>query len=160
MISAEDNFREVYLEAMGVNFCYYQFGVYLGLPQRELEAIRTAFSTNINQAFIEVLLVWLKRRYSAEKYGPPTWRKLVEAVDNPAAGNNHALAKTIAEHHPMGGPSGPNNVPTFTGVPQDKHGISTRVHYATIRYQLIIIIERLHVHFTSAWQIQTQSLAL
>ena len=123
MVSAEDNFREVLVEAAGVHFCYYQFGVYLGLPQRELEAIRTAFSSNVNQAFIEMLLVWLRHRYNIQKYGPPTWRRLVEAVDHPIGGNNHALAKTIAEHHPVDGPVGainhveiPAAIPTTTGM--------------------------------------------
>ena len=59
------------------------------------------YNTNINQAFMEVLLAWLRHRYNIKRYGPPTWRRLVEAMDNPAGGNNHALAKTIAEHYPV-----------------------------------------------------------
>ena len=98
---AEEDFREVHIEAVSVHFCYYQLGTYLGLPQRELEAIRMTYNTNINQAFMEVLLAWLRHRYNIKRYGPPTWRRLVEAVDNPAGGNNHALAKTIAEHYPV-----------------------------------------------------------
>ena len=101
MIIAEDDFREVHIQAVNVHFCYYQLGTYLGLPQREVEGVRMTYNTNINQAFIEVLLAWLRQRYNVEKYGPPTWRRLVEAVDNPAGGNNHALAKTIADHHPV-----------------------------------------------------------
>ena len=85
---------------MDVHFCYCQFGIYLGLPQREYNAIQTAFRDDVNRAFSEVLLAWLKHRYNIEKYGPPTWRRLVEAVDSPAGGNNHALAKKIAGHHP------------------------------------------------------------
>ena len=66
-----------------------------------MDAIQRAFRQDIPQAFTEVLKVFLKHRYNVEKYGPPTWRKLVEAVDSPAGGNNHALAKKIAEHHPV-----------------------------------------------------------
>jgi hypothetical protein len=66
-----------------------------------MEAIQKAFRQDIPQAFIEVLNIFLKHRYNVQKYGPPTWRKLVEAVDNPAGGNNHALAKKIAENHPV-----------------------------------------------------------
>ena len=35
-----------------------------------------------------------------EKFGKPTWRRLVEAVKSNAGGNNPALAQTIAEDHP------------------------------------------------------------
>ena len=98
----EDNFRDVFREVVNLQANYYQFGIELGLPPRELEAIRTAFYQNISQAFTEVLLVWLKHRYNVEKHGPPTWQRLVEAVDSPAGGNNHAVAKTIASRHPTG----------------------------------------------------------
>ena len=52
---------------------------------------------------MEMLQIFLKHRYNIEKYGPPTWRKLVEAVDSPAGGNNHSLAKKIAENRKGGG---------------------------------------------------------
>ena len=35
-------------------------------------------------------------------HGPPTWRRLVEAVDNPAGGSNHSLAERIAIDKPIG----------------------------------------------------------
>ena len=44
--------------------------------------------------------MWLRQSYNIEKYGPPTWRKLVEAVGSPTGGNNRALAKGIASRHP------------------------------------------------------------
>jgi hypothetical protein len=37
--------------------------------------------------------------YDIERHGPPSWRKLVEAVDNPAGGSDHALALKIAKEH-------------------------------------------------------------
>ena len=49
-----------------------------------------------------MLLVWLKHSYNVDKHGPPTWRRLVEAVDKEAGGNNHALAEKIASNHPAG----------------------------------------------------------
>ena len=80
---------------------YYQFGIELGLPLREMDAVQKAFRQDIPQTFTEVLKIFLEHRYNIQKYGPPTWRKLVEAVDSPAGGNNHVLAKKIAEHHPV-----------------------------------------------------------
>ena len=49
--------------------------------------------------FREVLEQWLKKCYNAQKHGPPTWRKLVEAVANNNGGDNPALAETIAKTH-------------------------------------------------------------
>ena len=39
------------------------------------------------------------RNYNVDRFGPPTWRKLVEIVEDPAAGNNKALADEIARKH-------------------------------------------------------------
>ena len=101
MAAVEDDFREVYREVVSIQSNYYQFGIELGLPPQEMNAVQKAFRQDIPQAFIEVLQIFLRHRYKVEKYGPPTWRKVVEAVDNPAGGNNHALAKKIAEDHPV-----------------------------------------------------------
>ena len=57
---------------------------------------------DIPQCFTEVLLAWLRHRYKVDRHGLPTWRRLVEAVDSPSGGNNHALAKAIASQHPLG----------------------------------------------------------
>ena len=35
-----------------------------------------------------------------ERFGKPTWRRLVEAVEDPVGGNDPALALTIARDHP------------------------------------------------------------
>ena len=35
-----------------------------------------------------------------DKFGKPTWRRLVEAVEDKVGGNNRALAQTIAREHP------------------------------------------------------------
>ena len=68
-----------------------------------METIQKAFQQDIAQAFTAVLTKWLRHSYNVKKYGPPTWRRLVEAVDSPAGGNDHALAKKIAEHYPVRG---------------------------------------------------------
>ena len=35
-----------------------------------------------------------------ERFGKPTWRRLVEAVEDRVGGNNPALVQTIAREHP------------------------------------------------------------
>ena len=46
-----------------------------------------------------VIESWLKKNYNATKFGPPTWRWLVEIVADPAGGNDTALADKIAGKH-------------------------------------------------------------
>ena len=46
-----------------------------------------------------VLVKWLQKDYNHSRHGPPTWRSLVKAVDNPAGGNNCALAEAVAKKH-------------------------------------------------------------
>ena len=53
----------------------------------------------IDEAFVEVLLVWLTQNYDVERFGPPTWWRLVEVVDSVDGGNDHALALAIASKH-------------------------------------------------------------
>ena len=51
----------------------------------------------IHDALLSVLLLSFPK---VEKLGKPTWKRPVEAVEDDAGGNNHALAQTIAEGHP------------------------------------------------------------
>ena len=73
----------------------------LGLPLRELDIIRKSFCQDIDKAFDETLLVWLRHRYDTSRHGLPTWKRLVEAVNSPAGGNNMALAYRIAYGHSL-----------------------------------------------------------
>ena len=84
---------------MDLKTCYHELGIELGLPPQELTAIQ---DKTVGNPLSGVLLAWLNQRYDTERYGVPTWRRLVEAVDNPAGGNNHELAKTIASKHTSG----------------------------------------------------------
>ena len=92
---------------------YFTLGRYLGLPVRELIKIQDGLrrDQDIEQAFIQMLLAWLRHSYRVEEYGPPTWRRLVEAVDRVAGGGYHELAKTLASCHP------PGNVRLYHAVP-------------------------------------------
>ena len=133
--TGEDDFREVYREIVNIQCNYYQFGIELGLRFRDMEAIKKAFPQDITQAFTEVLGVWLRHSYDVKKYGPPTWRRLVEAVDSPAGGNNHALAKKMAEHHPArGGGNGHTQVaenhpsaPEETPIGENTHAMAEAI---------------------------------
>ena len=42
---------------------------------------------------------WLEKNYNVKKFGPPTWKSLVDAAGHPAGGANMALAEKIAKSH-------------------------------------------------------------
>ena len=71
----------------------------LGLTPSQLSKIEHDHPGNIEACLREGLTNWLQGSYNTERHGPPTWRKLVEAVGHPAGGNNHALASDIAGKH-------------------------------------------------------------
>ena len=86
---------------MKISNRYYQLGMALRLTSAVLNTVKTDES-NSTRALSGVLEEWLKQNYNTKMHGEPTWRKLVEAVDNPAGGNDHALAKAIAAEHRIG----------------------------------------------------------
>jgi hypothetical protein len=101
-VTDESDWNNIVKEVIKLNASYYSFGGALGLLPTELNAIKSTCCQNLKQALNDVILAWLHQGYDTERYGPPTWRRLVEAVDDPAGGDNHALAKTIASSHPAG----------------------------------------------------------
>ena len=86
---------------MKISSRYYELGMALRLTSAVLNTVKTDES-NSTRALSGVLEEWLKQNYNTKMHGEPTWRKLVEAVDSSAGGNDHALAKAIAAEHPKG----------------------------------------------------------
>ena len=99
-LSDEDDFRDICRELVSIKANSYQLGVELGLPAGELDAIRKGYA--VDQAFSEVILRWLRQQYNVVRFGRPTWKRLVEAVESPIGGNNPALAVEIATNHAPG----------------------------------------------------------
>ena len=91
-------------EVLSIKAVYFPLGECLRLSSRDLKAIREAYpdQSMADQALKDVLLLWLNQKYKVERFGLPTWRMLVEAVDKKTGGNNHELAKEIASNHPIG----------------------------------------------------------
>ena len=48
-------------------------------------------------AMSSVVEEWLNLNYDTVRFGPPTWKTLVNAVANPLGGNNVRLAGEIAK---------------------------------------------------------------
>ena len=78
---------------------YFSLGQCLQLEITDLESIRIA-KNGTEQALTDTMKLWLQKKYNVDEFGPPTWRMLVEAIDQEAGGNNPELAKKIASDHP------------------------------------------------------------
>ena len=87
-------------EVLSRKASYYALGRALRIEAGELEAIHRQYqSTDFDMALNQVLLLWLRQKYNVQKFGRPTWRMLVEAVENRAGTNDPALAQKIALKH-------------------------------------------------------------
>ena len=97
----EQDLIEVIEALDGVESKYYSIGLALRLRASDLDNIRANHGRIVREAMEQVLKSWLNLNYNDEKFGMPTWRKVVEAAHKRSAGNNHALAKAIAADHPL-----------------------------------------------------------
>ena len=98
----EDHLTDVMEEVLDIKSVCFALGRSLRLRNDDLEAIRKKYESDHERALNDVLLLWLKKEYDVESFGPPTWRMLVEAVNKRTGGNNYEMAKQIALNHPAG----------------------------------------------------------
>ena len=89
------------MELLTIQSRYYYLGRSLNLEIADLRKIRDS-NPSESDGLEDVLLLWLGQHYDVNQHGPPTWRKLVEAVNDVGGGNNCELAKKIASNHPAG----------------------------------------------------------
>ena len=99
-LTDEDDLFEVMEEISTLDSKYYQIGVGLRLKPKDLQSIEEMFRQDPSRALGKVVETWLQQQYNMKKCGPPTWQMLVKAVDSPAGGNDHTLARKIAFKHP------------------------------------------------------------
>ena len=96
---------EVLEAVLPIKSVYFVLGQSLRLGAADLRSIKEKYpnESDDRQALSDTLELWLQKKYYVKRFGPPTWRMLVEAVNREAGGNNHELAKTIALKHPVTG---------------------------------------------------------
>ena len=94
----KDDLADVREEVFSIKSAYYNLGISLRLDDSDLRRIHENCTCEEN-ALKDVLLMWLRKQYNMKRFGPPTWRMLVEAVDKRSGGNDHELAKRIALKH-------------------------------------------------------------
>ena len=76
------------IELSSLKLSHYEVGMGLRLSPEYLRII-----SHCHEALKEIVMAWLQGRYDVQKFGQPTWRMLVEAVDCFTGGSNHRLAK-------------------------------------------------------------------
>ena len=101
----EDHLTDIMEEILDMKSVCFALGRSLRLRNDDLEAVRKKYfnESDHERALNDVVLLWLKKEYNVESFGPPTWRMLVEAVNKKSGGNNYELAKQIAQNHKTGG---------------------------------------------------------
>ena len=90
----EDDLRDVTEEISRLHAVFYGVGRELGLRASDLDAIKLDSSLSYERKLNEVVLMWLREQYDSKRFGSPTWRRLVEAVNK----IRPALAKEIVRH--------------------------------------------------------------
>ena len=80
----------------------HSLGLALGISASNLETIHSKSANDPEATLTEVLNTWLKQVYDVKKHGHPSWKTLVQAVDNDAGGKNPASAMKIAACHLAG----------------------------------------------------------
>ena len=97
--SGEDDTYDVYREVVSLSGRWPSICLALRLRPSDRSKIAAAHPRSPDECLEAVVVKWLQKGYNYQKFGCPSWRILVEAVDDPAGGNNSALAETIAKKH-------------------------------------------------------------
>ena len=100
-----DHLYDVIEELVPVTANWEAVGIALRLKSHSLATIQAKYRDDLHKCLTSMVMEWLKRNYDVNKFGKPTWQKLVEAVNSPAGGANTALAIDIARRHKAGGMS-------------------------------------------------------
>ena len=96
----EDDHFDILTEMMPVAGSWKVIGRGLRIDSGRLETIEDSYPTKPKECLSEMLTCWLKRNYNVERFGEPSWQAVVKVVAHPAAGDNCALALSIAGKHP------------------------------------------------------------
>ena len=98
-LTEEDDLTDITEAMQDVASNFPLIGTALHLMSGDVKIIRKECVGDYRSGLEQVILMWLKQNYNVDRFGEPTWRKVVQVVDKPNGGNNHALAKKIAAAH-------------------------------------------------------------
>ena len=99
LLLAKDDERDI-LRCLGqLTARFYELGGSLGLSENTLDSIKQN-KTSDDDALRKVIREWLKLNYNHDRYGLPSYKTLVDAVEDNFGGKDAALAMKIAKAHP------------------------------------------------------------
>ena len=98
-LDLDDDLSDVKRELTPVAANWKSIGIALQLQSNILDRIEAGNSGDPTACLTSMVTEWLKRKYHVNRFGEPTWKQLVEAVGDPAGGNNKKLARNIARRH-------------------------------------------------------------
>ena len=98
LIGGDDLF-DLLQEMMPIASSWKAIGIGLRIDYGRLQMIQIDNDGNFRACLSAMLTCWLQRSYNVDRFGEPTWRAVVKVVADPAGGDNHALALSIAEQH-------------------------------------------------------------
>ena len=96
----EGDTHDVMQAIMDLSAKFRAFGRALGLRPTTLDMFHNNHPHDSGAALGQVIDAWLAQQYDTERFGKPSWRNLVSAVESPAGGHNPVLALQIIENHP------------------------------------------------------------
>ena len=95
----QDNLFDILAEMMPIAGMWKAIGRGLRIEPGRLETISKSNPGNPRECLSETLTCWLNKNYNVGRFGEPTWQAVVKVVAHPAAGDNCALALSIAGQH-------------------------------------------------------------
>ena len=95
----EDDLHDILTEVGLVDGDWKAIGRGLKIDPGRLKRIQADNCGNAKECLSEVLTCWLKGNYNVKRFGEPTWQAVVKVVADPAGGDNHARALSIAKKH-------------------------------------------------------------
>ena len=100
-----DDLFDVQKELIPVSARWKSIGIALRLKPSILDGISARNSGDPPACLTSMVAEWLNKNYNVQRFGEPTWQGLLEAVGDPAGGDNTALAREIARRHMIRGMS-------------------------------------------------------
>ena len=95
----EEEANTVFKAIQGKAGKYADIGRGFGLAPSTIENIQENHPGDSSEALVEVIKTWIRQDFNTDKYGVPSWRKVVEVI----GGFDKLLAKRIAKAHPATG---------------------------------------------------------
>lgn len=89
----------VYKEISSLSGRWRQLFATIGLENSLLDLIEKKHPNEVELCLLESIKHWLQCDFDIEEHELPSWRSLVAAIDHSAGGQNHVLAKKLAQDH-------------------------------------------------------------